>query len=121
MIVAIVALVVALSGTAVAAQKFGLNKLSFGAKRATVGVGEITYVQTTVTIPPTSSNGLDVAAYCPAGTKVIGGGISVSSDPTMIVNDSDPAVPGGWAGTVINTDAVARTAKVTAICGVASN
>jgi energy-coupling factor transporter transmembrane protein EcfT len=121
MIVAVVALIVALSGTAVAAKKLGLNKLSFSAKQATVGVGALTYVQSTVTIPPTGTNGLDIAANCPAGTKVIGGGVKVSNDPAELVNDSDPVVPSGWSATVINSSTINHTATITAICAVATN
>src|SRR3954447_13904563 len=80
MIIAIIALVVALGGTAVAAKKLGLGALSPTAKKKTVGVGKLTYVSTTKTIPGGGSpDGINVqvSATCPSGTHVIGGGIKV--------------------------------------------
>lgn len=116
LIISIVALVMALGGTAVAA-KLGLGALNAKAKNETVGVGPLSYVETSVVIPPTGTNGLDVAAYCPPGKNVIGGGIKVSNDPAELVNDSHPIAGAAWGGTVINDSTINHTAFVTAICG----
>ncbi len=116
MMVAIVAVLIALGGTAVAGSGIPLKAFSNKTKTQTVGVGPLTYVKTFAVIPPTSSNGLDVAAACPAGTTVIGGGIQVSSDSAELVNDSFPSGT-SWLGTVINTSStVTHSATTTAIC-----
>jgi hypothetical protein len=125
MIVAIVALVVALSGTAVAAKKLGLSALSKGAKNKTVGVGKLTYVSTTTTIPGNRFN-VPVSATCPSGLRVIGGGIKVPhpdpgnpQDDDVFIHDSHPTTT-GWAGHVANYAASAfpATATTTVICAV---
>ena len=51
MIVAIVALVAALGGTAVAAGTISVGDFNKKTKQKTVGVGKLTYVSTTKTIP----------------------------------------------------------------------
>jgi putative alpha-1,2-mannosidase len=129
MIVAIIALVVALSGTAVAAKKLGLSALSKGAKNKTVGVGKLTYVSTTKTIPGGGvPDGINhpVSATCPSGLHVIGGGIKVPhpapsspGEDDIFIQDSYPTTT-GWAGRVANyasadNQAIATT---TAICAV---
>jgi hypothetical protein len=118
MIVSIVALVVALSGTAVAASKLGLGALSNGAKNKTVGVGKLTYVSNTVqAVQPDQS----VSVSCPSGLHVIGGGIKLShpnvdSSDVSWVTDSYPTVA-GWAGHVFFTDG-SQSATANAICAV---
>jgi hypothetical protein len=128
MIIAVVALVAALSGTAVAAKKLSLGALSPGAKKKTVGVGKLTYVTTTKTIPGGGSpDGINipVSAACPTGTHVIGGGIKVPepapgpSNDDIYIADSYPTTT-GWAGRVDNYASATfpATATTTAICGV---
>jgi hypothetical protein len=122
MIVAIVALVVALSGTAVAAGKLGLGAFSKKAKNKTVGVGKLTYMSTTTTIPPYPPGDTPVSAQCPAGTHVIGGGIKLPEPPgdgtaEEYIDDSHPTAT-GWAGRVSNFDNSSATATTTAICAV---
>jgi hypothetical protein len=126
MIVAVIALVLALTGGAFAAGKIGLGKLTNGAKNKTVGVGKLTYVNTTTTIPgggsPTGIN-IPVSATCPSGLKVIGGGIKVPESVRALNNDdiyiadSHPTTT-GWAGRVDNyaSSAFPATATTTAIC-----
>jgi hypothetical protein len=117
MIVAILALVVALSGTAYAGFKLGLGTLSKGARNATVGVGPLTYVSVSTNVPPTGPAGATVLATCPPGTVPIGGGIRVLNDATMLVIDSHP-VSGGWGGTVFNGGSVTTPAVVSIGCGI---
>ena len=119
-IVAIVALVLALGGTAVAAGTIKLGALTNGAKNKTVGVGKLTYVTTTTALPNVNTNypGVNVLASCPSGRQVIGGGIKVSNDAESDINDSHPTTS-GWAGTVnVYGAGTGRTATVTAICAV---
>src|SRR4051794_39573888 len=128
MIVAIIALVVALAGTAVAAKKLGLGSLSPSAKKKTVGVGKLRYVTETKTIPGGGSpNGINVpvSATCPSGPHVIGGGIKVPEpapapgNDNIYIADSSPTTT-GWAGRVDNyaSSTLPATATTTAICGV---
>ena len=117
MIIAVLALVTALAGTAYAGSKIGFGELGKKAKVKTAGVGPLQYVsqQNTVVPTPGAGGGISVAAYCPADTYPIGGGIRVSDDVNMFVNDSH-LIAGGWAGTVFNFSAVNRTAIVTIAC-----
>jgi hypothetical protein len=117
MIIAIVALVVALSGTAVAAAKLGLGALSNGAKNKTVGVGKLTYVTNTQQAVQAEQS---VSANCPSGLHVIGGGIKLSqpnvTGNSSWVEDSYPTSV-GWAGHVF-FDNGSQSATTTAICAV---
>jgi hypothetical protein len=114
-IVAVIALVAALGGTAVAAKKLGLGSLSNGAKNKTVGVGKLTYVTTTHNATQPEQT---VSAQCPSGLHVIGGGIRMSnpnlSGDTSLVLDSHPTTS-GWTGRVF-FDNPGQSATVTAIC-----
>jgi hypothetical protein len=115
MLIAVIALVLALTGTAVAAKKLlNLSVLTDGAKNKTVGVGKLTYVNTTTNA--TQPNQRVAPATCPTGFNVIGGGIKVSNpgNTTSFVVDSYPTTT-GWAGNVFFTNAN-QTATTTAIC-----
>lgn len=113
MIVAVIALVLAVTGTSYAA--FGLGILKNGAKTKVVGVGPLTYVSSTASVGPTGPGGLTVAAICPPGTFPIGGGIRVLNDVIGLVNDSHP-ISGGWGGTVFNNGTAAFSAVTTVAC-----
>ena len=115
MLIAIAALIVALSGTAIAATKIGIDDLGKKAKKQTVGVGPLTYVTVPVSVPPTGPAGFDVAAACPSGLRPLGGGIRLSNDVVMFVNDSY-LTTSGLAGTVFNFANVAHAASVTVSC-----
>jgi hypothetical protein len=98
MIIAVIALVAALAGTAVAAGTIKLGALTDGAKNKTVGVGKLTYVT-----GPTES-GLpggverEAIATCPSGLVAIGGGVArVTGNP--VVRSSHPT-PTGWRARV---------------------
>jgi hypothetical protein len=118
LIVAVIALVLALTGGAVAAQKLGLGSLSDGAKNKTVGAGKITYVVNTANA---TTDHQFVSVNCPSGLHAIGGGIKVShpgvdtSNASWVI-DSYPTVA-GWAGHVFFTDE-SQSATTTAVCGV---
>jgi hypothetical protein len=122
MILAIIALVVALTGTAVAGGGF-LTKKKFN--KAAVK-GPVQYVTTTASVPNGQNSGLSyvsVSATCPSGTKVVGGGIKAPDNPSELdgdvyVDDSYPT-GSGWAGHVSNFDSdpsFTTTATTTAIC-----
>jgi hypothetical protein len=115
-IIAIVALVVALSGTAVAAGGF-LPKQKFTKFKGQV-LKTLTYVTTTTAALPDNQNypGTRVSANCPGGFHVIGGGIKVSDEANSDINDSYPTTS-GWAGNVNTyTGGTNKTATTTAIC-----
>jgi len=116
MIVAVIALVVALGGTAVAAKQISLSALANGAKNKTVGVGKLTYVSGTATgkanDPPVT-----VTATCPAGTHVIGGGVKVEDPAADFIDDSYPTAS-GWQARVSAGSDTTHTFIATAICGV---
>lgn len=115
MLIAIAALIVALSGTAIAATKIGVSDLGKKAKRQTVGVGPLTYVTVPVIVPPTGPAGFGVAAACPSNLRPLGGGIRVSNDVDMFVNDSYLTTT-GFAGTVFNFGNVPHSGSVTVSC-----
>jgi hypothetical protein len=124
-IIAVVALVVALGGTALAGggfitkKKFNNRVNSLNSAISTKVGGPLVYSSVTVNVPTTGTNGQDVAAPCPPGTQPTGGGIKVSNDADEIVNDSHPTST-GWGGTVFNGAATTHTATTTAICATAS-
>jgi hypothetical protein len=111
MVVAIIALVAALGGTAVAGGVLTTKKFKNQAVR-----GPLTYATSTVPVPNTGFGGPGalVSASCPQGTHVVGGGIKLADEDHEFVNDSYPTAT-GWAGTV-NADANGLSAAVTAIC-----
>ena len=115
MVIAIIALIAALGGSAYAGSKISFGELSKKAKLKTAGVGPLEYVSTANVVPPTGPAGRVVAAYCPDGMESIGGGIHLSSDIAMAVNDDHP-INNGWAGTVYNDSAINRIATVTVAC-----
>lgn len=114
LIVAVIALAVALSGTAVAAGKLGLSALANGAKNKTVGVGKLTYVSGTAT-GKADDGARTVTATCPAGTHVIGGGVKVEDPNADFIDDSYPTAA-GWEGRVSPGSDTPHTFVATAIC-----
>src|SRR6266511_1547496 len=117
-IISVIALVFALAGGAVAAKKLSLGALSDGAKNKTVGVGKLTYVTTTINVPPTPGTGTQaVSASCPSGLKAIGGGIklgTVTVPASYFINDGYLTTT-GYAGHVDN-NSTASTATVVVAC-----
>jgi hypothetical protein len=118
LVIAVIALVFALTGGAIAAQQLGLGAFKNGTKNKTVGVGKLTYVTTTA---GATSEHQFVSANCPSGLHAIGGGIKVShpgvdtGSPSWVI-DSYPTVA-GWAGHVF-FDNPGQSATTTAICAV---
>jgi hypothetical protein len=118
MVVALIALVFAIGGTAVAAGTIGLGDFTKKAKDKTVGVGKLTYVTTSTAVGnPDPPGGTVVTATCPSGLKVIGGGIKGQDPDTDFIFDSYPTTT-GWKGRVYAGGAASdtRTFTTTAIC-----
>jgi hypothetical protein len=123
MIVAALALIVALGGSAVAAKKLGLNSLSPSAKKKTVGVGKLTYVtaqQTYTGGPP--PEGYVLTATCPGRTHVLGGGAKAASgyapNFTFSLIEGHLSTNGFTARFYAGDTGVSDTVAVTASCGV---
>jgi hypothetical protein len=123
-IVAIVALVAALAGTAVAGGGF-LPKSKFTKFKQNAAVkGPITYVNQTQNVNTvTSPNGVDVTANCPSGFFPVGGGAKTntsSQTSNFFVENSYPSAT-GWtalvfAGTTPPAGGTPESVTVTAIC-----
>jgi len=125
MIVAVLALVVALGGTAVAAKKIGLGSLSPSAKKKTVGVGKLTYVITQQTYnadQPGGFNGYFLTANCPAGTHPLGGGTKLASptyaNSSFFLIEDYPSASGFTSHFYAGSSSQADVVQVTAACGV---
>jgi hypothetical protein len=111
MIVAVVALVFALAGTAVGAKKLlGLGAFRDGVKDKTVGVGKLRYVTTMTQADNTATpaNPKVVVATCPANFEAIGGGIKAPDGPTIDQVLDSYMTASGWTGHV-TTDALPAT------------
>jgi hypothetical protein len=122
MIVALLALILALTGGAYAGAKLGLGALSKGAKNKTVGVGKLTYVSTTQAFntPNIQINSDTLSAQCPSGLKAIGGSAktSTSSGASNFVLLQDYPTSTGWTATFRVDGPPSEQVTVTAICGI---
>jgi hypothetical protein len=120
LIVAVVALILAVAGTAFAAGKIGVGALSNGAKNKTVGVGKLTYVGATGTFntPSLQINSDTLSAQCPSGLRAIGGSAktSTSSGQSHFALLQDYPTSSGWTATFIVDGPPSETITVTAIC-----
>jgi hypothetical protein len=118
-IIAIVALIVALAGTAVAAGPF-LPKSKFSNfKKNTAVKGPITYVNQTGTFVNTPSKADSETANCPSGFIPIGGSVKTStpSDTSSFFLFQDYPTATGWTGQFyVNSSTTSEQITVTAIC-----
>ena len=60
-------------------------------------------------------------ANCPAGTRVLGGGVSSTAPANVVIRESAPASVGqtlgtGWGAEIKNNGGTALTAFVWAVC-----
>jgi len=79
-------------------------------------LASVLYAAATVPVSETSPGGTQATASCPAGTYVIGGGASLSSESVGEVNDSGPALTRtGWTATAY-AYGPGLSMTVTAIC-----
>lgn len=114
MIVAIVALVAALAGTAVAGGGF-LTKKAFNK----TAVQKLTYVNSTQPVPSTATDTfVTVSAGCPKGLRPVGGGVKLSPDDHDLWWDAGYLTATGYAAKIANNVApnVTGTAVVTVAC-----
>jgi hypothetical protein len=133
-ILAIVALVAALAGTAVAGggfvtkKKFNKFKSQTNTQISTLSTqtsaavkGPIRYVTQTVSVPDAPATPVQATASCPAGTKVLGGGAQTSVNSTSaFIDETGPAGQTGWEGKFDNGTGAPYTGTVTAICATSS-
>jgi hypothetical protein len=122
LVVAIVALVLATAGTALAVNQFGVGALREGARQKVVGVGKLVQVTTTTTVPVTTVQEptTTVKATCPTAPignlQPISGGVKLEvKDPDFAVLDSH-AIANGWTATVYNDTADAHKADLVLSC-----
>jgi len=124
MIVAVIALVLALGGTAVAAGTIKLGALTNGAKNKTVGVGKLTYVsvQQTYNTSPNPNEGFKLTASCPSGTHPLGGGtklLSPAFDQSNFFLISDYLSSSGYTSQFFaGSNGQADVVQVTVACAV---
>jgi hypothetical protein len=117
MIIAVIALVAALGGTAIAGGGF-LTKKKFQNQAVR---GPLTYVTTTTQDTNdgfTSTSFKTATATCPPGTHVVGGGIKGEFPEDDFVFDSYPTTT-GWSGRVFanhGSTGTTSTFITTAIC-----
>jgi hypothetical protein len=117
-IIAIIALVVALTGTAVAGGGF-LTKKKFN-KFKSQAVQRLSYVNSTVSVPQ-STGSIDytkVSASCPGGLHPVGGGVSLSPNDSSFWWGDGYLTATGYAAHVFNglAGTVNATATVTVAC-----
>jgi hypothetical protein len=130
-IIAIVALIAALAGTAVAGggflpkTKFQNYKKNNNAAVSTKVAGPITYVNATQSVNTNTgvaTNGVNITAPCPAGQHAVGGGVkpNVSSQTTgLFITATYPRATGWTANVFAGTGAPPGTPEnitVTAVC-----
>jgi hypothetical protein len=119
MIIAIVALVAALAGTAIAAGPF-LPKSKFSNfKKNTAVKGPIAYVNQTGTFVNTPAQANSLTANCPSGYIPIGGSTKTStpsSTSTFFLFQEFPTATGWAALFYVGSATVSEEITVTAIC-----
>jgi hypothetical protein len=150
MVVALIALLVALSGSAYALSKLNgkqlvkrsvaaskikkntltgkeINEAKLGPVPSASKLARVDYAKASGTFTGANTTGgntpLVVTASCPAGLSVIGGGATVSDEGNDFVNDSGPSpARNGWSahGFVVSAP-VGETMTVTAICAAATS
>jgi len=115
-IIAIVALVVALTGTAVAAGGF-LPKSKFTKFKGNALKG-LTYVTNTQNVPvgTGATDFTRVSANCSGGLVPVGGGVKLSSNNVDFWWEDGYLTSNGYAAHVHNETASAGTATVTVAC-----
>lgn len=122
MVIAVVAAVLAMSGTALAIGQFGVGVLRDGARAKVVGVGKLVNVTTTTTVPVTTTADptTTVKAACPSfpigNLQPISGGVKLEvKNPALTVLDSH-AIANGWTATVYNNTMAPHKADMILSC-----
>lgn len=122
MVMAVVALVFATAGTALAIGQFGVGALREGARDKVVGVGKLVRVSQTIDIPVTTMQdpSTTVKITCPTAPignlQPISGGVKLdTTDPDFAVLYSHP-IANGWSATVYNNTAAKHGAQLILSC-----
>lgn len=119
MVVGIVALVLAVSGSAIGATKLiGLGAFKDGLKDKTVGVGKLHYVTKTEAVASTPTDGKTINAACPSGFKPIGGAVKTdkpANTSNYSVFQQYPTTT-GWTAVIRQPNATSEQISVIAIC-----
>lgn len=111
MVVAMVALVAALAGTAVAGGGFLTKK-----KYNKTAIQRLTYVNATQNVPVGTGNDFTtVSANCPSGQFPVGGGVKLNGDQNTWWDDGYLTAT-GYASRVANNAVQTRQAVVTVAC-----
>jgi hypothetical protein len=119
MIVAVIAVVFALAGTAIAAGTISVGDFTKKTKKKTVGVGKLTYVTNVQSVTHTSGIELrTVTATCPSGLHPIGGGIKLDPDDAGVWVADSYLTTTGYKGTAFNGNTDPATATVVVACAV---
>ena len=108
LVIALVALVVALGGTAFAAVKLKAN--SVGAKQLKTVV-----VKTAGGSVAPGTRG-DFTANCDASQQILGGGVDIDTNTTAVQLEESHPQGNGWQGVVFSTSAAAHQITVQALC-----
>ena len=122
LVVAIMAVVLATAGTALAVGQFGVGKLREGARQKVVGVGKLVHFSETTDVPVTTTEQPTTTVKATCSGSVVGdlqpisGGLKLDvKDPEFRVLDSHPIV-NGWTATVYNNTAEKHTAQLILSC-----
>ena len=108
LVIALVALLVALGGTAIAGVKLKAN--SVGAKQLKTVV-----VKTAGGSVAPGTRG-DFTANCNASQQILGGGVDIDSNTTAIQLEESHPQGNGWQGVVFSTSGAAHQITVQALC-----
>jgi hypothetical protein len=118
MIIAIVALIAALAGTAIAAGPFLPKRKFTNFKQNTAVKGPVTYVNQTQTVDaPFAGAGVNVTASCPSGSVPVSGGAKTntnSATSNFFVLNSYPTAT-GWTA-LVYSGPTPESVTVTAVC-----
>ena len=115
MIIAVVALIAALGGTAIAGGGF-LPKSKFSKFKKNTAVKSLTYVNNTVTVPNNNTDFTTVSATCPTGFNPVGGGVKLTPPDGSFWWDDGYLTATGYAAKINNDSGTERTALITVAC-----
>lgn len=124
MVVAVIALIAALAGTATAAKVLPVKKFKKQAVKSPITYVTASQIVNNNNIPGPNTPGVNITAVCPKGFFPTGGGVktsALSAFSGLFVQQSYPSTENGWtanvyAGFVLGGTAQPETVSVTAIC-----
>jgi hypothetical protein len=120
MIVAVIALIAAMSGSAVAGSKF-LSTKKFQKFRNNA-VQRLVYANNGAVVPPTGpTNFRTVSVACPPGFHPLGGGVRVAPNDARIWATDGFLTAGGYAAQIVNTTPATNGSAVVNVSCAAGN